>query len=94
MPRGEAAVVAIALLVAGCAWDRQDPAAFVPVTDNPCGNLGVVCSDRMCCSEGEACGGDPGCPAGMCCDVRMPPDFLSRGDGGQPRRGMRPQTPQ
>jgi len=66
---------ATAILIGACAWDATQPAAFKPVAGNPCGNLGVPCSNGMCCDEGETCGGNPGCPAGYCCNVRTPPVF-------------------
>lgn len=63
---------------------QVDPRATAPTPDNPCGNIGVVCLDMQgqrsgyCCDEGETCGGGKfsvGCPAGYCCDIRMPPTF-------------------
>jgi hypothetical protein len=81
-------LMAGAALAGACGWDAPQPAAFAPVPGNPCGNLGVPCLDSagkesgFCCDEGETCGGNPGCPPGACCNVRMPPAFLKKSDSG------------
>lgn len=61
------------LALASCTtWNA--PLPVTPVPGGPCGETGVVCGGHMCCAEGDACGGTPGCPAGMCCYI---------GDDGQ-----------
>lgn len=87
---------ALFVIVASCAWDQPNQGAFQPVPGAPCGNVGVDCGNHMCCNEGETCGQDSGigCPAGMCCDVRMPPDFLKYSDAGVHDAGIRTPHPQ
>jgi hypothetical protein len=59
--------VALLLFAAACGLDTVNPAAVAPQPGLPCGELGVVCPDSMCCPQGFTC--DSTCPANECCDV-------------------------
>jgi len=55
--------VSVTPLVASCAWDAPNPAAYKPQPGYPCGVMGVPCLDPQgnldgnCCGQGDTCGG-------------------------------------
>ena len=55
------------LIAIACTTPSTLTPATGPGTDYPCGVDGRQCSDKGCCSQSEACGGEPGCPAHSCC---------------------------
>jgi hypothetical protein len=74
---GFCAIWIAAIGLAECkGWDDVPAEAITPSADYPCGIIGVPCYEadggfsHTCCWGGETCGGSPGCPVGVCCNVR------------------------
>lgn len=84
-------IATAALLTIACSAPGILQAPQGPGTAYPCGVLGHVCDDQMCCGSDETCGGDDyTCPKLQCCFIG---DENDHDNLGAKRVKMHPQTP-